>query len=60
MKLLQFFKETKVEMKSVVWPTRSRAVKYALIIIAFSLILGYVLGGFDALFREILKSVIVG
>jgi preprotein translocase subunit SecE len=59
MKPLQFLKETRGELRHVVWPTRARAVSYALIIIVFSLVLGYTLGGFDALFGEILKTIVV-
>ncbi len=59
MKPIQFLKETRTELRHVVWPTRRRALLYAIIIILFSLALGYMLGGFDALFRELLKSVVV-
>ncbi|MBP6974934.1 MAG: preprotein translocase subunit SecE [Candidatus Pacebacteria bacterium] len=59
MKAIQFLKETKIELRHVVWPTRRRALTYALIIIVFSLALGYMLSGFDVLFRELLKTVVV-
>lgn len=59
MKPLQFLKETRSELRYVVWPTRTRAITYAVIIIIFSLAVGYVLGGFDQLFRLILKSFIL-
>lgn len=59
MKPIQFLKETRIELRHVVWPTRRRAFMYAAIIIIFSLALGYMLGGFDALFREVLKTVVV-
>jgi preprotein translocase SecE subunit len=55
----QFLINTRTELKHVVWPTRARAITYALIIIVFSLVLGYVLFGFDALFRELLKLIFV-
>ncbi len=59
MKPIQFLKETRGELKHVIWPTRPRAVMYAAIIIVFSLALGYGLGAFDQLFRFILKTVII-
>lgn len=59
MKFIQFIKETRNEMEHVVWPTKSRALIYAFIIIVFSVALGYTLGGFDALFREMLKTIVV-
>lgn len=55
----QFLINTRAELKHVVWPTRARAISYALIIIVFSLALGYILFGFDAIFRELLKSIFV-
>ncbi len=58
-KPFQFLKETRLELKHVVWPTRTRAIMYAVIIILFSLAMGYMLFGFDALFRELLKLIIV-
>lgn len=59
MKPIQFLKETRAELRHVIWPTKKRAFIYAIIIIAFSLGLGYALGGFDAFFKLILKSAIV-
>lgn len=56
--IINFFKGTYAEMKHVVWPTKKRAVIYALIVIIFSVALGYLLFGFDSLFRAILNSVI--
>lgn len=50
-----FFKQTYAEMKHVKWPSRKRAVIYALVVIIFSAALGYLLGGFDTLFRTILE-----
>jgi preprotein translocase SecE subunit len=59
MKIANFLRETKLEMKHVVWPTRTKALVYALVVIIFSVALGYMLGGFDYLFQTGLKSVIL-
>lgn len=59
MKPLQFLKETRGELRHVTWPSRRRAIVYAIVIIVFSLAVGYALGGFDALFRLILKTVVI-
>ena len=59
MKPIQFLKDTRTELKHVVWPTRTRAITYAAIIIGFSLGLGYLLGAFDTLFQEILKTIFI-
>ncbi|HRH25225.1 MAG TPA: preprotein translocase subunit SecE [Candidatus Paceibacterota bacterium] len=58
MKITQFLKETKGEMKQVKWPSRRRLVVYTLVVIIFSLALGYLLGAFDTLFQAGLRSLI--
>ena len=57
-KPIQFLKETRAEMKQVTWPSRNKAILYAAIVIIFSVGLGYLLGGFDALLQTALKSII--
>ncbi len=59
MKFVQFLKETRLELTNVNWPSRRRAIIYTAIIILFSVGLGYLMGGFDTLFREILKLIVV-
>ena len=54
--IANFFKGTHAEMKQVNWPTRKKVVIYALIVILFSVAVGYLLGGFDALFRLVLQE----
>lgn len=58
-KPIQFLKETRAELKQVTWPSRSRAIVYAVVVIVFSLVVGYLLGGFDALLQAALKSIII-
>lgn len=58
MKVISFFKQTYSEMKHVVWPSRKRAVVYGLIVILFSVGLGYLLGAFDSLFKLILERIL--
>lgn len=55
---LGFLKETRNEMRHVVWPSRARTVAYTLIIIGVSLALGYFLTGVDSVFRAGLRSLI--
>lgn len=54
----QFLRETRAEMKHVTWPTRRRALLYALVVIIFSAALGYLLFGFDILFQTGLRSIL--
>ncbi len=55
---LGFLKDTRNEMRHVVWPSRARTVAYTLIIIVFSLAVGYFLSGVDSVFRAGLRSLI--
>ena len=55
---LGFLRETRNEMKHVVWPSRARTIAYTVIIIVFSLALGYGLSGVDSIFRSALRSII--
>ncbi len=56
MKITQFLRETKGEMKQVTWPSRRKLFIYTLVVIIFSLALGYLLGAFDTLFQAGLRS----
>jgi preprotein translocase SecE subunit len=56
--ITKFLRETKAEMKHVIWPTKPKAVIYALVVIIFSVALGYLLFGFDQLFQIGLRSVL--
>jgi len=58
MSKLGFLKETRNEMKHVVWPSTARTVAYTVIIIVLSLALGYGLSGVDSVFRSALRSII--
>ncbi|MGH2562895.1 MAG: preprotein translocase subunit SecE, partial [Ginsengibacter sp.] len=40
-KITEYFKETKTEMKHVVWPTRRQTFYYTLIVIILSVIIAY-------------------
>jgi preprotein translocase SecE subunit len=55
MNVAKFLRETQSEMRQVIWPTRTRAILYAAVVIIFSVVIGYLLGGFDMLFQSVLK-----
>ena len=54
-----FLKETRNELRHVVWPSRTRTIAYTVIIIVLSLVLGYLLNGFDLGFRALLGHFII-
>ncbi len=57
-KIQGFFKEVKLEMKKINWPTREESIRYALIVIGTSLVMAIFLGGLDFIFITILDKFI--
>lgn len=49
-KMVNYFKEVKVELKKVVWPTFSKVKKNTLIVILYVVIIGVVIWALDAIF----------
>ncbi|MEX2054801.1 MAG: preprotein translocase subunit SecE [Candidatus Andersenbacteria bacterium] len=56
--LLRFFREARDELRKVSWPSRETTIRYTLIVILSSLILGLLIGGLDYLLTLIIESVI--
>ena len=58
-KIFQFFKESRAELKKVVWPTRADVLSSIKVVIISTFIVAIILGlldlGFSELFRLILK-----
>jgi preprotein translocase subunit SecE len=55
----QFFKEVRVEMTKVVWPTQRQLITYTLIVILVSAALSVFLGVLDLGFQKILTNYIL-
>ena len=55
MKLINYFKETKGELKHVSWPTRKQATAYTLLVVMVSVIVAVYVGVFDYLFSLVVK-----
>lgn len=58
MKILQYLKETKNELKEVVFPTSAQTITYTMIVIIISVLVALGLGGVDLGLRELLAKVI--
>ena len=60
-KVIQFFKESKAELKKVVWPTKEDVFSSIKVVVISTIIVAVVLGlldvGFSSLFRWILSLV---
>lgn len=57
-KITEYFKDTKAELKHVIWPSKKQAFYYTLIVILLSVIISYYLGMFDYLFSLGLQKII--
>lgn len=59
MKIINFLKEVKLEIKKVNWPTRQQTVRYTLIVLGISAGVAVFLGGLDFLFTFLLETFIL-
>ncbi|MBI3442886.1 MAG: preprotein translocase subunit SecE [Candidatus Sungbacteria bacterium] len=58
-RIVQFVKESRTELKKVVWPTRQETVRHTLTVIIMSGALALFLGGADYALQFILKTFIL-
>jgi len=59
-KITEYIKETKTELKHVIWPSRRQTLYYTLIVIILSVVIAYYLGIFDFIFSQGLQKIITG
>ena len=57
-KITEYLKETKTELKHVIWPKRSQTLFYTLIVIVLSVVVAYYLGIFDFIFSKGLEKIV--
>ncbi|HCY17712.1 MAG: Preprotein translocase, SecE subunit [Candidatus Nomurabacteria bacterium GW2011_GWF2_35_12] len=57
-KITEYFKETKTELKHVIWPNKQQTIFYSLIVIVLSILIAYLLGVFDFVFLQGLQKII--
>jgi len=57
-KITEYLKETRTELKHVIWPTRRQTIFYTLIVIVLSVLIAYYLGIFDYIFSKGLEKII--
>ena len=51
----RFIRDTRSELRKVVWPTREQATNLTVLVSAVSLVVGVFLGGVDLLFGQLFK-----
>lgn len=57
-KLVQYLKETKNELKEVVFPTTATTITYTVIVIFISVLVALTLGGVDFGLRSLLSKIV--
>ncbi|HEY4513665.1 MAG TPA: preprotein translocase subunit SecE [Candidatus Paceibacterota bacterium] len=57
-KITEYFKETRAELKHVIWPSRNQTFYYTLVVIILSVAIAYYLGLFDFIFSKGLQKVV--
>lgn len=57
-KVNEYFKDTKAELKHVVWPSKAQTVGYTLAVIILSVLVAYFLGVFDFIFSRGLEKLL--
>lgn len=58
MGLANYFRETRVELRQVTWPTRRQTIVYTVVVVALALGVALFLGLFDVIFSWLLKLVV--
>jgi len=53
-----FLRQTRDELKKVVWPSRQEVIRLTFVVITVSLVVGLFLGGLDFVFTKILETVV--
>lgn len=59
MSLIQYIKDTQVELKHVSWPTRSQTIAFTIVVILTSFGVAFFLGLFDYLFKIVLEKFVL-
>lgn len=55
----RFFKETIVELKKVVWPTKKQLAVYTIVVIIASILMALLIWGFDTLFISLFDKLLL-
>lgn len=58
-RIIEFLKESRIELKKVTWPTRSDALRYTVVVIIISGAVALFLGGLDYLFQYLLTNFVL-
>ncbi|OJI09531.1 MAG: preprotein translocase subunit SecE [Candidatus Vogelbacteria bacterium CG10_big_fil_rev_8_21_14_0_10_49_38] len=59
MSLIDYFKDTKSELKHVSWPNKQQTINFTIIVVLISLLTGLLLGFFDLIYQFVLKTFVL-
>lgn len=59
MSLIQYIKDTNLELKHVSWPTRGQAIAFTVVVVLTSFGVAFFLGLFDYVFKIILEKFVL-
>jgi len=54
----RLYRDTRSELRKVVWPTREQAINLTVLVIVASVAVGVILGGADLLFAQLFKMLV--
>lgn len=55
---ISFLRETRDELKKVVWPSRAEVIRLTIVVILVSAIVGFYIGGIDFILTKVMSAVI--
>lgn len=58
-RIITFFKESRIELKKVTWPSREETVHYTMAVIVISAAVAMFLGGLDFVFQYVLNNFVL-
>jgi preprotein translocase subunit SecE len=53
--ITQYLRDTRSELKKVVWPTREEAINLTIVVLLVTILMTAILGGIDWIFSQILN-----
>jgi preprotein translocase subunit SecE len=56
--IFDFFREVRVELGKVVWPSRDQTIRLTLMVIIVTVIVGFFIGGIDYILAQLTKLII--
>ncbi len=57
-RIVEYFKDTRGELRKVSWPTRKQATNLTLIVLAVTVIMAIFLGSLDYLFANLVRLIV--